>query len=132
MANADLLTGSSAEVVGEEGIRVQAVEVGEGSEPEDEPVAAGSKKERRKKFSKDTNSQEAKFLSMFICIKSCRRKVWDVFFENQKKSEQPYFQSIVHCLTSSYFHSPSQVPNDDFLQPPSKYTVLRQLRAMSI
>ena len=28
--------------VGEEGIRVQAVEVGEGSKPEDEPVAAGT------------------------------------------------------------------------------------------
>lgn len=87
LANADLPTGSSTEVVGEEGIRVQAVEVGEGSEPEDKPVAAGSKKERKKKFSKDTNSREAKFLSMFICTKSCRRKVWDVFFENQKKSE---------------------------------------------
>ena len=30
LANADLLTGSSAEVVGKEGIRIQAVEVGEG------------------------------------------------------------------------------------------------------
>ena len=87
LANADLPTGSSTEVVGKEGIRVQAVEVGEGSEPEDEPVAAGSKKERKKKFSKDTNSREAKFLCMFICTKSCRHKVWDVFFENQKKSE---------------------------------------------
>lgn len=89
LANADLPTGSSAEVVGEEGIRVQAVEVGEGSELEDE--------------------REAKFLSMFVCTKSCRRKVWDAFF--------------------SYFHSPSPVPNNDVLPTPSEYAVLRQLRA---
>lgn len=92
LANADLPIGLSAEVVGEEGMRVQAAEVGEESEPEDE--------------------SEAKFLSMFVCTKSCRRKVWDVFF--------------------SYFQSPSPVPNNNVIQPPSKHTVLRQLRATLI
>lgn len=132
LANADLPIGLSAEVVGEEGMRVQAVEVGEESEPEDETVAAGSKKERKKKFSKDTNSREAKFLSMFVCTKSCRRKVWDVFFENEKKSEWSHFRSMVHGLTFSYFQSPSPVPNNNVVQPPSKHTVLRQLRATLI
>lgn len=74
LANNDI-TALPAEVVNEEGIRVQAVGGEEDFEPEEEDTVAA--KSRKKKFSKDTNTYEARFLSMFVSTDKCRRRVWD-------------------------------------------------------
>ena len=84
LANEDI-TALPAEVVNEEGIRVQAVEGEEDFEPEEEETVVT--KSRKKKISKDTNMDEARFLSMFVCTNKCCRRVWDAFFKNDKKRE---------------------------------------------
>lgn len=65
-------------------MRVQATEAGEDSEPDDQPTTRAQKK---KKFTSHANSLEARFLTMFVSTKTCRRKVWDLFFNNRKKCE---------------------------------------------
>ena len=84
LANEDIAA-LPAEVVKEEGIQVQAVEGEEDFEPEEEDTMVA--KSRKKKFAKDTNTSEARFLSMFVCTNKCRHRVWDAFFKNDKKCE---------------------------------------------
>ncbi|EDR05878.1 uncharacterized protein LACBIDRAFT_302478 [Laccaria bicolor S238N-H82] len=88
------ITALPAEVVNEEGIRVQAVGGEEDFEPEEEDTVAA--KSRKKKFSKDTNTYEARFLSMFVSTDKCRRHVWDAFFKNDKKLQ------LIYPTTSSF------------------------------
>jgi hypothetical protein len=72
------LTKTVVELNGE-GVRV----AGDSESSTDEESAA--KVKRPKKFGKDTNVQEARALSEFVTTEGCRRKVWDAFFQNDKK-----------------------------------------------
>jgi hypothetical protein len=72
------LTITDVEALDEEGIRVV-----DDSDSTDEE--SNTKVKRTKKFGKDTNVREARALSEFVTTGSCRRKVWDMFFENGKK-----------------------------------------------
>jgi hypothetical protein len=72
------LTETVIEALNEEGIRV----VHELDSTDEESIP---KVKRMKKFGKDTNAREARALSEFVITDSCRRKVWDTFFENGKK-----------------------------------------------
>jgi len=84
LANKDI-TALPAEVVNEEGIQVEAVEGEEDFELEEEDTM--EVKSRKKKFSKDTNTCEARFLSMFVCTNKCCHRMCDAFFKNDKKHE---------------------------------------------
>jgi hypothetical protein len=72
------LTETVVEALDEEGICV----VDELDSTDEESIP---KVKRMKKFGKDTNAREAHALSEFVITDSCRRKVWDTFFENGKK-----------------------------------------------
>ena len=114
LANEDI-TALPAEVVNEEGIWVQAVKGKEDFEPEEEDTVVT--KSQKKKFAKDTNMDEARFLSMFVCTNKCRRRMWDAFFKNDKKREW----CTQHMLIShTYFGcSPACLPNNIFIPAPS-------------
>ncbi|EDR07173.1 uncharacterized protein LACBIDRAFT_299079 [Laccaria bicolor S238N-H82] len=75
------------EQVSPEGVRIAADE--SASEGEGDNAAAGAalsqKMKRKGKASTDTDVHEANALSKFVGTKSCRRVVWDSFFENSKK-----------------------------------------------
>jgi hypothetical protein len=83
-----------------EELRAQGIDVNEGNEQvlieeggihvsndsEGEEVdLASEKKSRRKKSTKEYNSQEARYLSLFVSCQQCHRKVWDEFFGNANK-----------------------------------------------
>ncbi|KAJ7106456.1 hypothetical protein C8R43DRAFT_963333 [Mycena crocata] len=71
-------------VVGEGGARVEQ----NAEEEEPEAVEAAQKKKKKRKAARVSlaDALEAKFLSRFACITSCRRVVWDDYFENGKKA----------------------------------------------
>lgn len=73
------LTSTVAQELDEQGIRI----AGDEDSSEEQPVT--EKVKRIKKFGKDTNIREARALSQYVTTKDCRRKVWDSFFENNKK-----------------------------------------------
>ena len=73
------LTDTVAQVLDEQGIRIPEDEDSEGEQPTTEKV------KRTKKFGKDTNIRETRALSQYVTTTDCRRKVWDDFFENNKK-----------------------------------------------
>lgn len=75
---------SAAQVLSGEGTRIQASDATDISEPDDEPTA---QPQRKKIFNRQSNEIEVRFLSMYVTTKACRRKVWDRFFENEKKCE---------------------------------------------
>lgn len=75
------LTETIVEALDEEGIRV--ADDSDSTDEESKP-----KMKRMKKFGKDTNVREARALSEFVTTGSCRRKVWDTFFENGKKCNE--------------------------------------------
>ncbi|KAJ7864340.1 P-loop containing nucleoside triphosphate hydrolase protein [Mycena leptocephala] len=79
----ELTSGHEEAVVGEGGNRA--------SKDSDEEDGDGGevKHKRRKKQSKECNSREADFLSRFACTTKCRRKIWDLFFDNDSKAYQP-------------------------------------------
>jgi superfamily II DNA/RNA helicase len=85
---ADLLEQGIEVTSGHEEIAVEdgGVRVSKDSDNEDNE-ATEAKHKRRKKMSKDCNSREADFLSRFACTTKCRRKIWDLFFENNTKCE---------------------------------------------
>jgi len=71
------------EVLDSEGTRFTEID---DSEPDDEPAMdLHEQKQKRRKISKDINIHEAQALSTFITTKDCRRRVWDLFFNNMKK-----------------------------------------------
>jgi hypothetical protein len=72
------LTQTVVEALDEEGIRV----TNDFDSTDEESI---SKVKRTKKYGKDTNIREARALSEFVTTSNCRRKVWDIFFENSKK-----------------------------------------------
>jgi hypothetical protein len=84
-----------AEVLFENGIIVaegnKAIHVDDGgvqvlNDSEDDGVqGAEHKAKRRRKSRNECNKVEAKFLSLFVGGKLCRRRVWDRFFGNHKK-----------------------------------------------
>ena len=73
------LTNTIAQVLDEQGIRIAEDE----DSAEEQPTTG--KLKRTKKFGKDTNIRETRALSQYVMTKECRRKVWDEFFENNKK-----------------------------------------------
>ncbi|KAF8141067.1 hypothetical protein K438DRAFT_1911309 [Mycena galopus ATCC 62051] len=75
----ELTSGHKEVVFGEGGIWA-----GKDSDEEDGNTSE-VKHKRRKKQSKECNSREADFLSQFACTKKCRRKIWDLFFDNDLK-----------------------------------------------
>jgi superfamily II DNA helicase RecQ len=72
------LTETIVEILDEEGIRI----VDESDSVEEESIG---KVKRTKKLGKDTHIREVRALSAFVTTKDCRRKIWDAFFENDKK-----------------------------------------------
>ncbi|KAJ7869594.1 P-loop containing nucleoside triphosphate hydrolase protein [Mycena olivaceomarginata] len=77
----EITSGHEEVLVGEGGVRA-----GTGSDDED-GEAVEIKHKRRKKMSKECNSHEADFLSRYTCTTACRRKVWDLFFQNNSKEQ---------------------------------------------
>ena len=73
------------EEVNTEGVRITHTQDAEDSEPDDEPEVKIS---RKKKFAKDCNILEARYLSQFVCTTSCQCLVWDEFFQNSKKRDK--------------------------------------------
>ena len=61
------------------------VRVGHQSEDEGEEDKKKEKKHRRKQTKANFNSQEAKFLSLFVCTTKCCCAIWDDFFANKTK-----------------------------------------------
>ena len=105
------------EQVGPEGVRIAADE--SASEGEGDNVAAGAAlsqtKKRKGRALTDTDIHEANALSRFICTESCRRLVWDSFFENNKKCkwdvkakthrltlQSATYLSHQHCVPTHY------------------------------
>lgn len=106
-AGIDLAPG---EALNDEGVRIQA-------DAEEEPDVDGDLAQHQKKFKgmKDTNTHEARFLSSFVCTKSCRRKVWNIFFKNQEKCQRLFLTAkhqaylcvavqLIYPTTTSYQH----------------------------
>ena len=93
---------SMEEQVGPDGVRIAADE--SASEGEGDNAAAGaalSRKKRRKgRTSTDTDVHEANALSKFVCTKSCRRVVWDSFFEDNRKCKWD-FKLKTHITNST-------------------------------
>lgn len=74
----ELAGGNEQVLVNDGGVRVE-----QDSEPEEEPQ---DKPKRRKKFTKkDSNSLEARYLTLFACAARCLRVIWDEFFGNANK-----------------------------------------------
>lgn len=69
----ELARGNKQVLVNDGGVRVAH----DGDEDEDEHE---TKTARKKHTSKNFNSTEARFLSLFACTKDCHRKIWDKFF----------------------------------------------------
>ena len=66
----------------------------------------------RKKTLKEANTHEARFLSMYVCTKHCRRKVWNQFFKNNEKRELQHVHQIfklTHLVPSPTFISDNHV-----------------------
>ncbi|KDR67869.1 hypothetical protein GALMADRAFT_79410, partial [Galerina marginata CBS 339.88] len=78
------LTDTVVQALDEQGIRIA------GDEDSSEEQPGTEKVKRTKKFGKDTNIREARALSKYVTTTGCRRKVWDDFFENNKKSQLEY------------------------------------------
>ncbi|KAF8229582.1 hypothetical protein L208DRAFT_1424061 [Tricholoma matsutake] len=75
----DVNKGNEQVLIEEGGIRVSNDSEGE------EVDLASEKKSRWKKSTKEYNSQEARYSSLFVSGQQCRRKVWDEFFGNANK-----------------------------------------------
>jgi hypothetical protein len=87
----EVTQGNEQVLVNDGGVRVE-----QDSEPEDDPQ---EKPKHRKKFTKsDTNTLEARYLTLFACAARCLRVIWDEFFGNDKKREL-LLQSSLHILT---------------------------------
>ncbi|KAJ7640072.1 P-loop containing nucleoside triphosphate hydrolase protein [Mycena polygramma] len=86
----ELTSGREEVVVAEGGIRA-------GKDSDEEDGEAGTVKHtRRKKQSKECNSREAEFLSRFACTKKCRRKIWDLFFDNDSKEQLEFPENTTY------------------------------------
>ena len=100
----DVLINAGIEVTGSEGIRISA---DHGEESDDEDGL-----NERKKTLKEANTHEARFLSMYVCTKHCRRKVWNRFFKNNEKRELQHVHQIfklTHLVPSPTFISDNHV-----------------------
>lgn len=74
------LGGGKEEIdVEEGGMRKETGDDADVDEPSD------LKQKRRYKSSKECNSHEARYLTLFLCGKHCRREIWDIFFQNKNK-----------------------------------------------
>ena len=71
--------GNEQVLIEEGGIHVSNDSDGEEVDP------VGDKKSRQKKSAKEYNSQEAKYLSLFVSGQRCHRQIWDEFFGNANK-----------------------------------------------
>jgi hypothetical protein len=86
------VAGGNEEILVDEG----GVRASHGSDDE-EDGASKTRTQRRKKTSKDCNSREARYLTLFMCAERCRHGVWDEFFVNNKK--RVYISSYIFCVT---------------------------------
>ncbi|KAJ6579358.1 hypothetical protein B0H10DRAFT_2198744 [Mycena sp. CBHHK59/15] len=86
----ELTYGREEVLVGEGGVRAGA------DSDDDDGETAQVKHKRRKKLSKECNSREADFLSRFVCTTKCRRKVWDLFFENDSKEQLKFPENTTY------------------------------------
>lgn len=77
----EVLINAGIEVISSEGIRIRA---DRGEESDDEDGLP-----QKQKALKEANTHEARFLTMYVCTKHCRRKVWNRFFKNHEKRELP-------------------------------------------
>jgi len=96
-AEANNQESGTAERVDEEGVRVPDAQDSDGDTQPDDTTAhvtatstktkAGNKS--KKTFAKDTNINlaEARALSEYATTAGCRERVWNAFFENQKKCQ---------------------------------------------
>ncbi|KAJ7891045.1 P-loop containing nucleoside triphosphate hydrolase protein, partial [Mycena leptocephala] len=86
----ELTSGHEWVIVGEGSIR-------SGKDYDDEDgEAAEVKHKRRKKLSKECSSREADFLSRFACTTKCRRKIWDLFFNNDSKEQLKFPENTTY------------------------------------
>jgi Superfamily II DNA helicase len=74
----ELTRGNEEVLVNDGGVRVA-----HGSDDEEEE--AQGKKQKRKKISKEGNSHEARYLSIFASSLRCLHAIWNEFFNNNKK-----------------------------------------------
>lgn len=81
------LTEQVSEALDTEGVRITGADE---SDAEEEPEV---QVKRKKRYGKDTHIREVKALSEFVQTKECRRKVWDQFFENEKKCQSLVWES---------------------------------------
>ena len=78
----EVTSGNEQVLVNDGGVRAE-----QDSEPDDEPQ---EEPKHQKRFTKsDSNSLEARYLTLFACANKCLRVIWDEFFGNAKKSESP-------------------------------------------
>ncbi|KAF8165834.1 P-loop containing nucleoside triphosphate hydrolase protein [Crassisporium funariophilum] len=92
------------EALDEEGIRVEDLDNFEPKIVEPPPRAAtvaSTRPKRHKWFGKETNIHEAQALLEFSQTEDCRRRVWDVFFNNNKKL------GLIYSVTSMYQANPN-------------------------
>ncbi|KAJ7796711.1 P-loop containing nucleoside triphosphate hydrolase protein [Mycena olivaceomarginata] len=85
------VTSGHEEIAVEEG----GIRVSKDSDNEDDETAE-VKHKRRNKMSIECNSREADFLSRFACTTKCRRKIWDLFFENNTKQQLFYPENTTY------------------------------------
>ena len=103
----EVASGNQEVLVNDGGVRVEH----DDSEPEDE--TSGKPQRRRKLTKNDTNSLEARYLTMFACAARCLREIWDEFFKNSTKCKRT---RLVNLYRSPTHHLPQY--NLFTLKPP--------------
>jgi superfamily II DNA/RNA helicase len=108
----EVASGNQEVLVNDGGVRVEHND----SEPEEE---TSGKTQRRRKLSKnDTNSLEARYLTMFACAARCLRVIWDEFFKNSTKCKW--------VLPTDYTDNNSRTPQCNLFTLRLHYTRLLQ------
>lgn len=77
------LEGNGIQLVDGGGVRVA-----QGHSEDEDNTPTATKNARAGQSKADFNSREAKYLSRFVCTKTCRRAIWNEFFGNNQKGEQ--------------------------------------------
>jgi hypothetical protein len=119
----EVTSGNEEILVNDGGVRLahDGSDDGEENEPE-------GKTQRRKKFSKESNSHEARYLSLFVCTKQCQRVIWDQFFDNKRKCEFHTFTVNVMVLdNSTCLDSPTHLSDKYHISASTEHALLRQL-----
>ncbi|KIM82705.1 hypothetical protein PILCRDRAFT_70219, partial [Piloderma croceum F 1598] len=86
----ELAGGNQEVLVNDGGVRVEH----DDSEPEEE--TSGKTQCRRKLSKNNTNSLEARYLTMFACAARCLCVIWDEFFNNSTKLQLVYPETTLY------------------------------------